>query len=170
LAFVLGIQPTLEIRSDQKVGLDQTLIVLSADHGAPEAPAHMAGLGMSTGRFAFDWFKTQSPLTRALQQRFGRADLIASHSHPYHHLNPAALAAAGVEVEEVERFVAEGLMKIPGSAYAMTRSDLLAGNGVPAQKIGRRVAPTNIAPVLAAYLGVKPPSGSVGSVLTEVLP
>ena len=42
--------------------------------------------------------------------------------------------------------------------------------GVPTQVIGRRVAPTDIAATLAAYLGVKPPSGSVGSVLTEVLP
>ena len=45
-----------------------------------------------------------------------------------------------------------------------------AGSGVPAQIIGRRVAPTDIAPTLAAYLGVKPPSGSVGRMLTEVLP
>jgi hypothetical protein len=44
-----------------------------------------------------------------------------------------------------------------------------AGNGVTAQLIGRRVAPTDIAATLAAYLGVKPPSGSVGTVLTEVL-
>ena len=44
-----------------------------------------------------------------------------------------------------------------------------AGNGVPAQKIARRVAPTDIAATLAAYIGFKAPSGSVGSVLTEVL-
>lgn len=222
---------------DEKVGLDQTLIVLSADHGAPEAPEYMADLGLSTGRFAFDWFKTQGPLTRALQKRFGQVDLIAGHSHPYLYLNTAAVYDAGLEKEEVEKFLAEELMKIPGIAYAMTRSDLLAGritespiqnqirrsfhptrsgnihlvpehywflhsteeaekmgiesiaaihgspwaydtfvpiffagNGVPARSIGRRVAPTDIAPTLAAYLGVKPPSGSVGSVLTEVLP
>jgi hypothetical protein len=45
-----------------------------------------------------------------------------------------------------------------------------AGLSVPAQIIGRRVAPTDIAATLAAYLGVKPPSGSVGAVLTEILP
>ncbi len=222
---------------DKKVGLDKTLIVLSADHGAPEAPEYMAGLGLSTGRFAFDWFKTQGPLTQALQKRFGRTDLIAGHSHPYLYLNPAAVADAGLDVAEVERFVADELMKIPGIAYAMTRSDLLAGritespvqnqirrsfhptrsgnihlvpehywflhsteeaekmgigsiaaihgspwaydtfvpiffagNGVPAQKIGRRVAPTDIVATLAVYFGIKPPSGSVGNVLTEVLP
>jgi predicted AlkP superfamily pyrophosphatase or phosphodiesterase len=222
---------------DEKVGLDQTLIVLSGDHGAPEAPEYMASLGMSTGRFAFDWFKTEGPLTKAMQKKFSRGDLIAGHSHPYLYLNPNAIAEAGLRTAEVEQFVADELMKIPGIAYAMTRSDLLtgritespvqnqirrsfhptrsgnihlvpehywflhsteeaekmgigsiaaihgspwaydtyvpiffAGDGVPTQIIGRRVAPTDIAATLAAYLGVKPPSGSVGPVLMEVLP
>ena len=221
---------------DEKVGLDQTLIVLSGDHGAPEAPEYMAVLGLSTGRFAFDWFKTEGPLTEALQKKFGRADFIAGHSHPYLYLNLDAIASVGQNVADVERFVADELMNIPGIAYALTRSDLLAGritespiqnqirrsfhptrsgnihmvpeqywflhsteeaekmgigsiaaihgspwaydtyvpiffagHGVPAQIIGRRVAPTDIVPTLAAYLGVKAPSGSVGSVLTEVL-
>jgi predicted AlkP superfamily pyrophosphatase or phosphodiesterase len=222
---------------DKKVGLDKTLIVLSGDHGAPEAPEYMATLGLSTGRFAFDWFKTEGPLTKALQKKFGRDDLISGHSHPYLYLNLDAITSAGLDVADVERFVADELMKIPGIAYAQTRGDLLAGritespvqnqirrsfhptrsgnihmvpeqywflhsteeaekmgigsiaaihgspwaydtfvpiffagNGVQAQVISRRVAPTDIAATLAAYLGIKPPSGSVGSVLTEVLP
>jgi len=222
---------------DEKVGLDHTLIVLSGDHGAPEAPEYMATLGLSTGRFAFDWFKTEGPLTKALQKKFGRDDLISGHSHPYLYLDIATITSAGLDVAEVERFVADELIKIPGIAYAMTRSDLLAGritespvqnqirrsfhptrsgnihmvpeqywflhsteeaekmgigsiaaihgspwaydtyvpiffagSSVPAQIIGRRVAPTDIAATLAAYLGIKPPSGSVGTVLFEVLP
>ncbi len=222
---------------DEKVGLDKTLIVLSADHGAPEAPEYMAAQGLSTGRFAFDWFKTEGPLTEALQKKFGRDDLIAGHSHPYLYLNLETISSAGLDPAEVERFVAAELIKIPGIAYAMTRSDLLAGritespvqnqirrsfhptrsgnihmvpeqywflhsteeaekmgigsiaaihgspwaydtfvpiffagHSVPAQIIGRRVAPTDIAATLAAYIGIKPPSGSVGVVLTEVLP
>jgi len=221
---------------DKKVGLDHTLIVLSGDHGAPEAPEYMATLGLSTGRFAFDWFKTEGPLTKALQKRFGRDDLISGHSHPYLYLNIDTINSAGLDVADVERFVADELIKIPGIAYAMTRGDLLAGritespvqnqirrsfhpirsgnihmvpeqywflhsteeaekmgigsiaaihgspwaydtfvpiffagHSVPAQVIGRRVAPTDIVATLAAYLGVKPPSGSVGTVLTEVL-
>jgi len=221
---------------DEKVGLDHTLIVLSADHGAPEAPEYMAALGLSTGRFAFDWFKTEGPLTDVLQKKFQRDDLISGHSHPYLYLNLEAISSAGLDLADVERFVADELIKIPGIAYAMTRGDLLAGritespvqnqirrsfhptrsgnihmvpeqywflhsteeaekmgigsiaaihgspwpydtyvpilfagNGVPARRIGRRVAPTDIAPTIAAYLGVKPPSGAVGTVLTEVL-
>ena len=222
---------------DEKVGLDNTLIVLSADHGAPEAPEYMANLGLSTGRFAFDWFKTEGPLTEALQKKYGRADFIAGHSHPYLYLNLNAVASAGLDVADVERFVANKLMKIPGIVYAQTRNDLLAGrisespvqnqirrsfhpsrsgnihmvpeqywflhsteeaekmgigsiaaihgspwaydtyvpiffagHRVPAQSIGRRVAPTDIAATVTAYLGVKRPSGSVGTVLIEVVP
>ena len=221
---------------DQKVGLKHTLIVLSGDHGAPEAPEYMASLGLSAGRFAFDWFKTEGPLTKALKKKFGRADLVSNHSHPYLYLNLEVIASAKLKIADVERFVADELMKIPGIAYAQARSDLLAGritespvqnqirrsfhptrsgnihmvpqqywflhsteeaekmgigsiaaihgspwaydtfvpiffagNGVPAQIIGRRVAPTDIAATITAYLGVKRPSGSVGTVLTEVV-
>ena len=34
---------------DEKIGLGSTLLVLSADHGAPEAPEYMASLGLDPG-------------------------------------------------------------------------------------------------------------------------
>ena len=220
---------------DEKVGLENTLVVLSGDHGAPEAPEYMATLGLSTGRFAFDWFKTEGPLTTAMQKKFGRDDLVAGHSHPYLYLNLDAIASAGLDVADVERFIADELIKIPGIAYAQTRSDLMAGritespvqnqirrsfhptrsgnihmvpeqywflhsteeaeqmgigsiaaihgspwtydtfvpiffagHDLPAQIIRRRVAPTDIAATITAYLGVKAPSGSVGQPLWEI--
>jgi predicted AlkP superfamily pyrophosphatase or phosphodiesterase len=221
---------------DQNIGLDKTLIVLSADHGAPEAPEYMAEHGMKTGRFPLDWFKKGSPLSDALKQQFGRDDLVAVHSHPYLYLNLDAIASAKHDIEEVERFVASEMMKVEGIAYAMTRSGLLAGqitespiqnqirrsfhpvrsgnihmvpehywflhsteeaekmgiekiaaihgspwvydtyvpiffagNGVAAQTINRPVGPQDIAATIAAYLEIKPPSGSVGVPLFEVL-
>jgi hypothetical protein len=220
---------------DEKVGLENTLVVLSGDHGAPEAPEYMATLGLSTGRFAFDWFKTEGPLTAAMQKKFGRDDLVAGHSHPYLYLNLDAIASAGLDMANVERFIADELIKIPGIAYALTRSDLMAGritespvqnqirrsfhptrsgnihmvpeqywflhsteeaeqmgigsiaaihgspwtydtfvpvffagHDLPAQVIRRRVAPTDIAATITAYLGVKAPSGSVGQPLWEI--
>jgi len=221
---------------DEKIGLKNTLIVLSADHGAPEAPEYMAQHGMETGRFSLDWFKEESPLLDALEKRFGRDDLIAVHSHPYLYLNLKAIEEAKLDVEEVERFVADEMMKVDGIVYAMTRSDLLAGritespiqnqirrsfhpersgnihmvpehywflhsteeaekmgigkiaaihgspwkydtyvpiffagNGVSAQTVSRPVGPHDIAATIAAYLEIKPPSGSVGNPLVEVL-
>jgi predicted AlkP superfamily pyrophosphatase or phosphodiesterase len=221
---------------DTKIGLDNTLIVLSADHGAPEAPEYMAEHGLETGRFPLDWFKGNSPLLSALKERFGRDDLVAFHSHPYLYLNLKAIDEAQLDIEEVEGFVAAEMMKTDGIVYAMTRSDLFAGRitespiqnqirrsfhpersgnihlvqkhywflhsseeaenmgiekiaaihgspwkydtyvpiffagkGVPAQTINRLVGPQDIAATIAAYLEIKPPSGSVGIPLVEVL-
>ncbi|VVS91591.1 alkaline phosphatase family protein [Desulfoluna spongiiphila] len=44
-----------------------------------------------------------------------------------------------------------------------------AGYGIPAQRIARPVTPYDIAPTLASLLEIKPPSGSVGIPLDEVL-
>jgi len=107
--------------------LDNTLIILSADHGAPEAPEYMTSLGMEAGRFDFTYFREQGPLNEVLTKRFGRDDLIATHSHPYLYLNVNAIAEAKLDIEDVEHFIAEEVMKIPGIAFAQTRSDLLAG-------------------------------------------
>ena len=45
-----------------------------------------------------------------------------------------------------------------------------AGPGVPeGVKVSRRVSPSDVAPTIAAYLGIKPPSGSMGELLPQVL-
>ncbi|MDX2506929.1 MAG: alkaline phosphatase family protein, partial [Gammaproteobacteria bacterium] len=46
---------------------------------------------------------------------------------------------------------------------------MFAGAGLTAAKVNRAVTPYDIAATLAAYLNVKPPSGSVGTPLLEVL-
>lgn len=221
---------------DKTVGLEYILIVLSADHGGPEAPEYAQSIGIETGRFAFDHFKKPNELTAALKQRFGRDDLILSHSHPYLYLNYDAIRQASLDPAQVERFVAAEAIKLPGIAYAMSRSQLIAGDyadapiqrqirrnfhfdrsgdihlipeqywflhstdeaakmglaglaaihgspwaydtyipiffaghKVPAQTIERRVSPTDIAPTISSYLGIKFPSGSIGDPLKEVI-
>ena len=220
---------------DEKVGLENTLIILSADHGGPEAPEYVASIGMETGRFAFDHFKKPNEINVAMKKRFGRDDFILSHSHPYLYLNYEAIKEAGLDSSVVERFIAAEAIKLPGIAYAMSRSELIdgrfanspvqkqirrnfhadrsgaihlipeqywflhstdeaakmgltglaaihgspwaydtyvpiffAGNGIAAQTIHRRVSPTDIAPTIANYLGIKMPSGSIGQPLKEV--
>ena len=46
---------------------------------------------------------------------------------------------------------------------------IFAGSGVPARTIHRRGSPYDIAATLSARLEIKPPSGSVGTPLVEVL-
>jgi len=58
---------------DKTVGLDQTLVVLSADHGASEAPGYLQSLGIDSSYFNFeDVDKTQG--IAALKAEFGVAE------------------------------------------------------------------------------------------------
>ena len=43
------------------------------------------------------------------------------------------------------------------------------GPGIDAARIGRRVETVDVAPTIAAYLGIRPPSGTRGQMMTEVL-
>ena len=60
----------------------------------------------------------------------------------------------------------------PGSQYPADSHVpvMFAGPGVPGATIHRPVAPRDVAPTLSAYMGVLPPSGSVGEVLPEIVP
>lgn len=65
----------------------------------------------------------------------------------------------------------EGYAAMHGSPYAYDTHVpiLLAGPGIPAQRVHRQVAPNDLAVALALYLGVEVPTSSVGEPLVEVL-
>ena len=46
---------------------------------------------------------------------------------------------------------------------------VFAGHGIAAQHVSRRVHTVDVATTLANYLGLKPPSGATGEVLSEVV-
>ena len=73
--------------------------------------------------------------------------------------------------EEAEKMGIEKIAAIHGSPwkYDTYVPIFFAGNGVSAQTINRLVGPHDIAATIAAYLEIKPPSGSVGVPLVEVL-
>ena len=112
---------------DEKVGLQNTLIVLAADHGAPEAPEYMAGLGMDVKRLTPSTYDT-TPVVEALKKRFGIGkELITMYAHPYIYLDHSVIRDKGLDQAEVERALAEELMKFDGIALAVSSSDLRGG-------------------------------------------
>jgi predicted AlkP superfamily pyrophosphatase or phosphodiesterase len=215
---------------DDRIGFDQTLIVLSADHGGPEVPADLAGYGFEADYVEPDSWETQAGLA-ALKQRFGIGEaLISSYNHPYVYLNRELIAAEGLDQAEVEAAVAEEIVKFEGVALAVSSTALargqtpdtpllqailnnynpkrsgdvfvvfapgwfindfdglevaathgspwsydtfvpviFAGGSLEAQEVHRRIHTVDVAPTLSAIVGIKPPSGSRGHVLTEVL-
>ena len=216
---------------DKKVGLQNTLIVLSADHGQPEVPGYLHELGIDNAHYFDTRALDKTPAIMALKKQFGLGEeLIEAFYQPYLYLNHDLIREKGLDQAQVEEAVAGELLKFDGVAYAvsstalrtdnlpdtlMTRSILrnfnpkrsgdiylvfepnvfindfdgltvasthgspwrydtfvpviFAGAGLPAMKVTRPVTPYDIAPTLAAYLGVKPPSGAIGIPLPEVL-
>lgn len=123
---------------DETVGLANTLVVLSADHGAPEAPGYLKTVGIQAKSFVFDAAEVSDGMTR-LKERFGIGEhLIESFTNPYLYLNQEVLASAGLDRGTVEDAVAEELQMLTGIAYAVTSSTLRRG-AVPDTHISRAV-------------------------------
>jgi predicted AlkP superfamily pyrophosphatase or phosphodiesterase len=113
---------------DKKVGLDNTLIVLSADHGAAEAPDYLSTLGMKTDVVApKTWDK--APSMQVLKKEFGfDTALIKSYFHPYIYLDRDLIALRELSLAQVQKSVAVEVAKFDGVALAVTSSDIEQGN------------------------------------------
>jgi predicted AlkP superfamily pyrophosphatase or phosphodiesterase len=113
---------------DKKVGLDNTLIVLSADHGAAEVPAYLSSLGMKTKAVTPKaWDK--KPSIEALKNKFGfDRSLIKSYFHPYIYLDRDLIAERKLSLTQVQKAVAAEVSTFDGVALAVTSRDIEAGN------------------------------------------
>ena len=121
---------------DKHIGLDNTLIVLSADHGGPETPQHWQKFGIDSGYvLPEEWDK--SPSISRLKKRFGIGQaLIQSFFPPYLYLNHKMIKDKGLILEEVQQAVADELMSIKGVALAVS-STTLNSNKLPDTYLNR---------------------------------
>ena len=123
---------------EESVGLNRTLIVLSADHGTPEVPGFLNELGFKRPRY-FDVPAVESPLFKGLIERYGMGEeLIESYTHPYIYLNHSTIKDAGLELAEVEAAVTEILHDVEGLSAAISSSALRTGS-LPDNKLTRAV-------------------------------
>lgn len=112
---------------DTRIGLANTLVVLSADHGAPEHPGYLATLGIEASTFTFEAQETTPGMDR-LKEQFGASwGLLRNFSNPYLYLNHALIAEMGLDTRAVEAALAEELEKLPGIALAVSSTALRAG-------------------------------------------
>jgi hypothetical protein len=113
---------------DARVGLDHTHIVLSADHGAPEAPGYLRQLGFKATYVEPETFDKATAIA-ALKARFGIGEeLITTYFHPYVYLNRELIRHKGLDQAEVERAVAPGLTRFDGVALALSSRELREGD------------------------------------------
>ena len=114
-----------------------------------------------------------------LQEEYHKARLEAEKDE-LSKVETAALKSGLKEAQKIARMsTADALKKsglpalaaIHGSpwAYDTYVPIFFAGGSIEARTVSRRVAPTDIAATIAAYLGIKYPSASVGTPLAEVI-
>lgn len=111
---------------DREVGLDKTLVVLTADHGISPAPEFMQARGFSAARH--DLPKLMAKINTVLQKKFNTgATLALAYQSPGIYLDRQAIEDNGLVIAEVERIVAETVMDEAGFSLALTKSGLMAG-------------------------------------------
>jgi predicted AlkP superfamily pyrophosphatase or phosphodiesterase len=120
---------------DQKVGLANTVIVLSADHGAPEIPGYLSEFGIDAKYFKPDALDPKTlekqPAIESLKKKLGiDKELIQSYFQPYVYLNHDVLRERGLNEAEVERAVAVELGKLDG-VWLASPSGAIAEGSLP---------------------------------------
>jgi len=208
---------------DQSVGLEHTIIVLSADHGAAELPEYMTELGYAAGRLLPE--TVISAADQAAKAQFGLDSVVRFYYRPYLYMDRDGIAEAGLDPDTVTEQLATALTAEPGIELAITRRGLATGidskllgqirnnfnaaragdiyivqrpywfNFDPGPVVGmhgspwnydthvpvifagmnlsslvvrRPIQPADIAPTLAALLGMSPPAAAQGEALSEV--
>jgi predicted AlkP superfamily pyrophosphatase or phosphodiesterase len=120
-----------------RVRREDLLVVLSADHGGPESPEVLRARGIDADRH--DSAALVKELNDALETRFGTGSrFIADFTNPSLWLDEDAVRARGLELEAVERDVAEAVRTRRGFALAVTKSELLRGS-LPSGAVYERI-------------------------------
>lgn len=113
---------------DAEVGLDNTLIVLSSDHGAPEAPGYLASIGMPGGYVTPDEWNT-APAVERIKERFNISGaLFEGYDHPYLTLSADIRNNPDIDRVALETAIADELVSFEGVAYAVPSSRLREGS------------------------------------------
>lgn len=106
---------------DKKIGLKNTLIVLSADHGQPEIPGHLHELGIENAHYFDTDTLDKTTAIAELKKKFGIGEeLIEAYFPPYVYLDHTLIRDKGLDQAAVEKAVAEELMKFDGVAAAVS--------------------------------------------------
>jgi len=112
---------------DDKIGLENVLIVFSADHGAPDVPERLKTFGIDAGYFDLASVDTLS-INEVMSNKFNTTEkLVSGFFHPYVYLNDDVIEKYSLDINEVSRTLAYELQNQEGIAFAIASVDLLEG-------------------------------------------
>ena len=112
---------------DRQVGLDRTLVVLSADHGAPDAPGYLNSLGIPGAYIDPDAWESE-PAIQRIKSAFGiEGELIERYAHPYLFLSDKVKTDSGIDLYALEAAIANELSRFDGVWLAVSSTALRRG-------------------------------------------
>ncbi|MBD0325004.1 MAG: alkaline phosphatase family protein [Pyrinomonadaceae bacterium] len=130
---------------NSRIGLQNTLVVFTADHGVAPVPEHAAALNLPGSRISNS--QLLEAIKAAIRQRYGRkdeskdttADYVLSLSNANIFFNLAALRRDRISLEEIETVAGDAALQVPGIARYFTRTQLQRAAIPPDDPIARRV-------------------------------
>ena len=129
---------------DARVGLSNTVVVFTADHGVAPSPEHAVAMRLPGGRVRVT--DMLAAVRNRIRARYGKAgerdtteDYIQIYSNGHIYFNRAALDRDGVRQEEIERVAGEAALTVPGVSRYFTRTQLTAGAVPASDALARRV-------------------------------
>ncbi len=106
---------------DNYCGKNNAVLFLTADHGAVENPQFLIDAGIPAGFFREEY--VVDSLKRNLKRVYGDT-LVWQYANDQIYFHPQAMVSKKIDREELQRYVANFLMRFPGVAATMTASDL----------------------------------------------
>jgi predicted AlkP superfamily pyrophosphatase or phosphodiesterase len=121
---------------DNQIGLENTLIVLSADHGVPESAPVSQVLGFRGANYIDTSLLVGDAVKQRLSEQFQLDEsAIRLYSHPYIYLNQEVITSSGADLTDVQRAVADEVSKLETVFYAAASQDI-ERNQIPNNRLG----------------------------------
>jgi hypothetical protein len=129
---------------NQRVGLQNVIVVFSADHGVAPVPEQAAALKLDGARISNR--QVLETVRAEIRRRYARpgapddatADYVLNLSNGNLYFNREALRRDRINSEELERVAGEAALQVPGINRYFTRSQLQRAEILPTDQIARR--------------------------------
>ncbi|MCE7041384.1 alkaline phosphatase PafA [Dyadobacter sp. CY312] len=109
-------------RLDRKLGKDNYLFFLTADHGVMDVADFWKEHKLPAGRI--DYTRMNSDVRNALKSKFGEGELIAASENFQYYLNEPLLEQKGITTEAVFKVIRKTLMHFDGVANVLNLNEL----------------------------------------------
>jgi hypothetical protein len=122
---------------DRKIGLQNTIIAMTGDHGVSPIPEYMLKMGLDGARLSGQ--ALVAAVTKALNDKTGKDEKwVQAFVNDQIYIDPRPVAANKMTQEEVEGIVGEAAIRVPGVINYFTRTQIINGN-LPQTALARRV-------------------------------